>query len=200
MGPRCRAAMECSRYSSSPVDTTTYTLFHQGPIGASYLDQCVCSASVFCRSAPSTRCLLPFGVAPFTSCVRDTRRALGGFQNALCSTYVIRPRLGCSAWERLYLEQNMPKAFQRKITIHRNLKHRALSHSHMISLVIQLGDLPVRPVVVVCVSGERWLIVLMNPSAFIAPDRADMAVRGSLKEVTASLARLDEHLLHYCCF
>ena len=68
----------------------------------------------------------------------------------------------------------------------------------MISLVIQLGDLPVRPVVVVCVSGERWLIVLMNPSAFIAPDRADMAVRGSLKEVTASLARLDEHLLHYC--
>ena len=72
----------------------SYTPFLQGPIGAAYLDQCVCSVSMltFCRSASltSTGCLLPLGIAPFTSCVRDTRRVLGGFQHERCSIYVIR--------------------------------------------------------------------------------------------------------------
>ena len=40
--------------------------FLQGPIGAAYLDQRVCSVSMFCRFVSLTRwhCVLPFGVAP----------------------------------------------------------------------------------------------------------------------------------------
>ena len=62
-----------------------------GPMGAVYPDQCACSLSMFCRPASLSRCILPYGVAPFTSCVRDTRRVLGGSCSLHSNPYTRKP-------------------------------------------------------------------------------------------------------------
>ena len=56
----------------------------------SMIIQSIWLVSMFCRLASLMRCLLPCGIAPFTSYVHDTRRVLGAFQHALSSIYVIR--------------------------------------------------------------------------------------------------------------
>ena len=81
MGPRCRAAAECGRWPSSPVATTTYPLFHQGPIGAANLNQCAGSVAMFCRSAPLKRCVLPCSLPPS---LHDHANAKGTGRSPAC--------------------------------------------------------------------------------------------------------------------